>query len=148
MIRLLVILAVFAVALFGAYLLVSVIDYMQVKMTNAVNSIAATMRYGHVVNVPPGHGIRISNGTVSVSVGAAGGISIADSTCIVAANETWQWHGCGPTTVAISPGNYSISVVRYPPLRQDFAGAIASISPFAVLAVLVLVVLLLYTRWR
>ena len=148
MIRLVVILMVFAVALFGAYLYISVIDFMQVKMTNAVNSIAASMRYGAVVKVPAGHGIKISNGTISISSSAAGSMSITDSTCVAAANETWQWHGCGPAVVPISPGNYSISIVRYPPLRRDFAGAIASVSPLAVLAVLVLAVLLLYTRWR
>ncbi len=148
MIRLVVILAIFAAVLFGAYLLISVVDFIQVKMTNAVNTIAVSMHYGYAVRVPPGRGIEIKNGTVSVSSDVAGRMSITDFTCIVAANETWQWHGCGPAAVPISPGNYSISIVRYPPLRRDFADAIASISPLAVLAVLVFVVLLLYTRWR
>jgi len=50
--------------------------------------------------------------------------------------------------VPIAPGNYSISIIRYPPLRRDFTNTIAPMAPLAAIAVLTFVVLLLYTRWR
>jgi hypothetical protein len=150
MIRLVAVLAVFAVALFAAYFFFSVMDYIQVKMTGALNSVAAAMGYGGNISVPSGHNLLVSGGTFSVygTARTSTALNITDATCVVVANATWQWHGCGPSVVPISPGYYSISVVRYQPLRRDFIDTIAPMTPLAVIAVLTLVVLLLYTRWR
>ncbi len=150
MIRLIAVLAAFAVALLAAYFFFSVMDYVQVKMTGTLNDIAATMGYGGNVSVPSGHNLRVSGGAFSVygTARTSTALNITDSTCVVVANATWQWHGCGPAVVPISPGYYSISVVRYPPLRRDFIDTIAPMAPLAVIAVLTFVVLLLYTRWR
>jgi hypothetical protein len=150
MIRLVAVLAVFAVALLTAFFFFSVMDYVQVKMTGALSDIAAAMGYGGNVSVPSGYNLRVSGGTFSVygTARTSTALNITDATCVVAANATWQWHGCGPAVVPISPGHYSISVVRYPPLRRDFTDAVAGFAPLAVIAVLTFVVLLLYTRWR
>jgi hypothetical protein len=130
--------------------LISVMDYVQVKMTGGINSIAAAVGYGGNVTVPDRHNLRVSGGAFSVygTARTSTTLNITDTTCVVVANATWQWHGCGPAEVPIAPGHYSISIVRYPPLRRDFTDAIAGFTPLAVIAVLTLVVLLLYTRWR
>jgi hypothetical protein len=150
MIRLVAVLAVFAVALLAAYFFISVMDYVQVKMTGASNSVAAAVGYGGNVSVPKGYNLRVSGGAFSVygTARTSTALNITDATCVVVANATWQWHGCGPATVPIAPGYYSISVVRYPPLRRDFTDVLMPITPLAVIAVLTLVVLLIYTRWR
>ncbi len=150
MIRLAAVLAVFAVALTAAYFFLSVMDYVQVKMTGAVNSIAAAVGYGGNVSVPSGYNLRVADGAFSVygTARTSTALNITDSTCVVVANATWQWHGCGPAVVPIAPGYYSISVVRYPPLRRDFIDVLAPMAALAVIAVLTLVVLLIYTRWR
>jgi hypothetical protein len=150
MIRLVAVLAAFAVALVAAYLFISVMDYIQVKMSAATNSIAAAVGYGGNVSVPRGYNLRVSEGSFSVygSARTSTALNITDATCVVVANATWQWHGCGPAVVPISPGYYSISVVRYPPLRRDFTDVLMPIAPLAVIAVLTLVVLLIYTHWR
>jgi hypothetical protein len=150
MIRLIAVLAVFAVALLTAYFFYSLMDYIQVKMTGGINNIAAAFGYGGNVYVPQGHNLRVSGGSFSVygTARTATALNITDATCVVVANATWQWHGCGPAVVPIAPGNYSVSVVRYPPLRRDFTDTIAPMAPLAVIAVLTLAVLLLYTRWR
>jgi hypothetical protein len=150
MIKLVAVLALFAAVLFAAYLLFSVIDFIQVKMTGGLNSIAAAVGYGGNVSVPARHNLKVVGGAFSVygTARTSTAINITDSTCVVVANATWQWHGCGPAVVPIAPGNYSISVVRYPPLRRDFTDTVAPVAPLAVIAVLTFVVLLLYTRWR
>jgi hypothetical protein len=150
MIRLVAVLAVFAVALLAAYFYISLLDYAQVKMSDATNGIASAMGYGGNVSVPKGYNLRVSKGSFSVygTAKTSTALNITDATCVVVANATWQWHGCGPAVVPISPGYYSISVVRYPPLRRDFTDAVAGFAPLAVIAVLTLVVLLIYTRWR
>ena len=150
MIRLVAVLAVFAMALLAAYVFYSVMDYIQVKMTGATNSIAAAMGYGGNVSLPNGYNLKVSGGTFSVygTAKTSTALNITDATCVVVANATWQWHGCGPAVVPIAPGYYSISVVRYPPLRRDFTDLLIPIAPLAVIAILTLVVLLIYTRWR
>ena len=150
MIRLAAVLAAFAAALLAAYFFHSVMDYIQVKMTGATNSIAAVLGYGGNLSVPQGYNLRVSGGAFSVygSATTSTALNITDATCVVVANATWQWHGCGPAVVPIAPGYYSVSVVRYPPLRRDFADPIATLTPLAAIAVLTLVVLLIYTRWR
>jgi len=150
MIRLVAVLAAFAAALLAAYFFYSVMDYVQVKMTGATNNIAAALGYGGNVSVPKGYNLRVSGGAFSVygSARTSTALNITDATCVVVANATWMWHGCGPAVVPIAPGSYSISVVRYPPLRRDFADPIAALTPLAAIAVLTLVVLLIYTRWR
>ena len=150
MIKLIVVLAAFAAALLAAYLFFSVADYIQVKMTGAMNNIAAAFGYGTNVSVPRGHNLKVSGGEFSVygTARTSTALNITDSTCVVVANATWQWHGCGPAVVPLSPGYYSISVVRYPPLRRDFIDVLAPTAPLAVIAVLTFVVLLIYTRWR
>ena len=150
MIRLVAVLAAFAAALLAAYFFYSVMDYVQVKMTGATNNIAAALGYGGNVSVPKGYNLRVSGGAFSVygSARTSTALNITDATCVVVANATWMWHGCGPAVVPIAPGNYSVSVVRYPPLRRDFADPIAALTPLAAIAVLTLVVLLIYTRWR
>jgi len=150
MIRLVLVLAVFAAALLAAYILFSIIEYAQVKMTGAVNNIAAALSYGGNVSVPRGHSLRVSGGAFSIygTAGTSTALNITDATCVVVANATWQWHGCGPASVPISPGYYSISIIRYPPLRRDFIDTIAGFNPLALIAVLTLVVLLIYTRLR
>jgi hypothetical protein len=149
-IRLIAVLALFAVMLLAAYLFYSLTDYIQVKMTGAVNNIAVAFGYGANVSVPAGHNLRVSEGAFSVygTARTSTALNITDSTCVVVANATWQWHGCGPAVVPIAPGHYSISIVRYPPLRRDFTDAIALVTPLAMIAVLTLVVLLIYTKWR
>jgi hypothetical protein len=150
MIRLATLLAAFAAALLAAYFFYSVMDFVQVKMTGATNSIAAALSFGGNVSVPRGYNLRVSGGAFSVygSAKTSTALNITDATCVVVANSTWQWHGCGPAVVPISPGYYSISIIRYPPLRRDFIDAIASLAPLALIAVLTLVVLLIYTSWR
>jgi hypothetical protein len=150
MIRLILIFAAFTVALLVAYFFHSLADYIQVKMTGGLNSIAAALGYGGSVYVPSGHNLRVSGGTFSVygTARTSTALNITDSTCVVVANATWQWHGCGPAVVPIAPGNYSVSIIRYPPLRRDFIDTIAPTAPLAVIAVLTFVVLLIYTRWR
>jgi len=150
MIRLVVVLAVFAAVLFAAYFYISLLDYIEVKMTGAANNIAAAFGYGGNVSVPKGYNLRVSGGAFSVygTAKTSTALNITDATCVVVANATWQWHGCGPAVVPIDPGYYSISVVRYPPLRRDFTDVMAGVTPLAVIAVLTLVVLLIYTRWR
>jgi hypothetical protein len=150
MIRLVAVLALFAVVLTAAYFLFSVADYVQVKMTGALNSVAATFGYGANVSVPEGHNLLVSRGAFSVygTARTSTALNITDSTCVVVANTTWQWHGCGPAVVPIASGHYSISVVRYPPLRRDFTDTMAPMAPLAVIAVLTFVVLLIYTKWR
>jgi hypothetical protein len=150
MIKLVVVLAIFAVALLAAYFYISLLDYIQVKMTGTVNNLAGAMGYGGNVSVPNGYNLRVSGGTFSVygTARTSTALNITDTTCAVVANATWQWHGCGPAVVPISPGYYSISVVRYPPLRRDFIDALDQIRPYALIAVLTLVVLLIYTKWR
>jgi hypothetical protein len=150
MIRLAAVLALFAVMLLAAYFFISLADYVQVKMTGGMNSIAAVFGYGDNVYVPKGHNLRVSGGTFSIygTARTSTALNITDSTCVVVANATWQWHGCGPAVVPIASGHYSISIVRYPPLRRDFTDTIAPIAPLAVVAVLTFVVLLIYTRWR
>jgi hypothetical protein len=150
MIRLVAVLALFAAALFAAYLFLSVSDYLQVKMTGAVNSLAQPLGYGANVTVPSGHNLKVSGGSFTVygTARTSTALNITDSTCVVVANATWQWHGCGPAVVPISPGRYSVSVVRYPPLRRDFTDVLTPMAPLAVIAVLTLVVLLIYTKWR
>jgi hypothetical protein len=149
-IRLVVVLAVFAVALLAAYFFFSISDYIQVKMTGAVNSIAQALGYGANVSVPRGYNLKVSGGSFSVygTARTSTALNITDATCVVVANATWQWHGCGPAVVPISPGSYAVSIVRYPPLRKDFVDALTPMAPLAVIAVLTLVVLLIYTRWR
>jgi hypothetical protein len=150
MIRLVVVLAVFAMALLAAYFLFSIIEYAQVKMTGAINNIAAALGYGGNVSVPRGYNLRVSGGAFSVygTARTSTALNITDATCVVVVNATWQWHGCGPASVPISPGYYSISIIRYLPLRRDFIDAIASLTSLALIAVLTLVVLLIYTNWR
>ena len=150
MIRPVAVLAAFAVALLAAYLFFSVADYIQVKMTGAVNSLAQALGYGANVSVPKGYNLKVSGGSFYVygTARTSTALNITDATCVVVANATWQWHGCGPAVVPISPGYYSISIVRYPPLRRDFIDVLAPSVPLAVVAVLALVVLLIYTRWR
>ena len=150
MIRLAAVLAVFAAALLAAYFFLSVSDYIQVKMTGAVNSLAQALGYGANVSVPKGYNLKVSGGSFSVygTAKTSTALNITDATCVVVANATWQWHGCGPAAVPISPGYYSISIVRYPPLRRDFTDVLAPSAPLAVVAVLTFVVLLIYTRWR
>jgi len=150
MIRLIVFLAVFATALLAAYILFSIIEYAQVKMTGVVSNIAAALGYGGNVSVPRGYNLRVSGGTFSVygTARTSTALNITDTTCVVVVNATWQWHGCGPAVVPISPGYYSISIIRYPPLRRDFIDTIASFTPLALIAALALVVLLTYTGWR
>jgi hypothetical protein len=150
MIRLAAVLALFAVMLLAAYFFYSLMDYVQVKMTGGMNNIAAVLGYGANVSVPSGHNLRVSGGAFSIygTARTSTALNITDSTCVVVANATWQWHGCGPAVVPIASGNYSISVVRYPPLRRDFTDTIAPLAPLAVVAVLTFVVLLIYTRWR
>jgi len=150
MIRLVAVLALFAAALLGAYLFLSVSDFIQVKMTGAVNSLAQALGYGDNVTVPAGHNLRVSGGSFSVygTARTSTALNITDSTCVVVVNATWQWHGCGPAVVPLSPGHYSVSVVRYPPLRRDFTDVLAPMAPLAVIAVLTLAVLLIYTKWR
>jgi hypothetical protein len=150
MIRLVVVLAVFAVALLAAYFFYSVMDFIQVKTTGAVNNIASVLGYGGNISVPQGYNLQVARGAFAVygTARTSTALNITDSTCVVVANATWQWHGCGPAVVPISPGYYSVSVVRYPPLRRDFTDTIASYAPLATIAVLTLVVLLIYTRWR
>jgi hypothetical protein len=144
MIRLVAVLALFGVMLLAAYFFISLADYVQVRMTGGINNLAAAMGYGVNVSVPPRHGAFSIYGTARTSTA----LNITDATCVVVANATWQWHGCGPAVVPISPGRYSISIIRYPPLRRDFIDTIAPMMPLAVIAVLTFVVLLLYTRWR
>ena len=150
MIRLVAVLALFAVMILAAYLFISLADYIQVKMTGGINSIAAAFGYGDSVYVPKGHNLRVSGGTFSIygTARTSTALNVTDSTCVVVANATWQWHGCGPAVVPIDPGNYSISVVRYPPLRRDFTNTITPMVPLAFIAVLTFVVLLIYTKWR
>jgi hypothetical protein len=150
MIRLVVVLAAFAAALLAAYIFYSVMEYVQVKMTGVINKVAATLGYGGNVSVPKGYNLRVSGGAFSVygTARTSTALNITDTTCVVVANGTWQWHGCGPASVPISPGYYSISIIRYPPLRRDFIDTIASFAPLATLAVLTFTVLLIYTRWR
>jgi len=150
MIRLVAVLALFAVMILAAYLFISLADYIQVKMTGGINSIAAAFGYGGNVYVPKGHNLRVSGGTFSIygTARTSTALNVTDSTCVVVANATWQWHGCGPTVVPIDPGNYSISIIRYPPLRRDFIDLLDPIKPYALIAVLTFVVLLIYTRWR
>ncbi len=150
MIRLVVVLVLFAIMLFTAYLYISTTDYIQVKMTGGINNIAAAVGYGGNVSVPRGHNLKVSGGSFSVygTARTSTALNITDTTCVVVANATWQWHGCGPAVVPIAPGHYSISIVRYPPLRRDFIDVLDPIKPYAVIAVLTFVVLLIYTRWR
>jgi hypothetical protein len=150
MIRLVLILAAFAVALLAAYFFISVTDYIHVKMTGAVSNIAAVMGYGANVTVPRGHNLRVSSGAYLIygTARTSTALNITDATCVVVANATWQWHGCGPAVVPIAPGPYAVSIIRYPPLRRDFTDVISPMTPLAVIAVLTLVVLLIYTRWR
>jgi hypothetical protein len=150
MIRLVAVLAAFAAALLAAYFFYSMMDFIQVKMTGATNKIAASLGYGGNVSVPQGYNLRVAKGSFSVygTAKTSTALNITDATCVVVANATWMWHGCGPATVPIAPGYYSISVVRYPPLRRDFTDPIVGLTPLAVIAVLTLVVLLIYTRWR
>jgi hypothetical protein len=150
MIRLVAVLAVFAVVLLAAYFFFSISDYIQVKMTGAVNSIAQALGYGANVSVPKGYNLKVSGGSFSVygTARTSTALNITDATCVVVANATWQWHGCGPAAVPISPGSYAVSIVRYPPLRRDFVDALTPTAPLAVIAVLTFVVLLIYTRWR
>jgi len=150
MIKLVAVLALFAVALLAAYFFYSLMEYVQVKMTDGLNSIAAAVGYGGNVSVPMGHNLRVSGGAFSVygTARTSTALNITDATCVVVVNATWQWHGCGPAVVPIVPGNYSVSIIRYPPLRRDFIDTMAPTAPLAVIAVLTLVVLLIYTRWR
>jgi hypothetical protein len=150
MIRLVAVLALFAVMVLAAYLFISLADYVQVKMTGGINNVAAALGYGGNVSVPNGHNLRVSGGAFSVygTARTSTALNITDATCVVVANATWQWHGCGPAVVPIDPGHYSISIIRYPPLRRDFTDTLAPMAPLAVIAVLTFVVLLLYTRWR
>ena len=150
MIRLAAVLALFAVMILAAYFFISLADYVQVKMTGGINNIAAAFGYGGNAYVPKGHNLKVSGGAFSVygTARTSTALNITDFTCVVVANATWQWHGCGPAVVPIAPGNYSISIIRYPPLRRDFTDTIAPLAPLAVVAVLTFVVLLIYTRWR
>jgi hypothetical protein len=150
MIRLVAVLALFAVAILGAYFFASLVDYIQVKMTGGINAVAAALGYGDSAYVPNGYNLKVSGGAFSIygSARTATALNITDFTCVIVANTTWQWHGCGPAVVPIAPGNYSVSIIRYPPFRRDFIDTIASTTPLTVIAVLILVVLLIYTRWR
>ena len=150
MIRLIAVLALFAAMLLAAYFFYSLMDYVQVKMTGGINSVAVALGFGANVSVPMGHNLRVSGGAFSVygTARTSTALNVTDTTCVVVANATWQWHGCGPAAVPIAPGNYSISIIRYPPLRRDFTNTIAPMAPLAAIAVLTFVVLLLYTRWR
>jgi hypothetical protein len=150
MIRPVAALLALAVGFYAVYLLISMTDFVQVKTTGALNKVAEQLGYGGNVTVPAGYNLHVSRGTFTIygSARTATALNITDTTCVAVNNETWQWHGCGPAVVPLSPGSYQISVVRYPPLRRDFADTIAQCVPLLTLAVLVLVVIFVYERWR
>lgn len=123
------------VAAYILYLAMTYAGFANVQLRNAESTVAKAMGYGADVTIPPGTALVAIGGSYAIRPSSVTAINITDYTCLLVSNNTWWWEGCGPTTLAISPGTYTVATRRYPSLQMDYLSTLLLLPLLFVLGI-------------